>query len=94
MKTEFRIKENGFNEIKKSIIIKTLPLLALALAVSFSISHFKSNGQTSDTDVLYLVIPIVIISIGLGLFKGLRRQKELFESYKLIISASKKTLQN
>lgn len=86
MKEEFKTRENSFNEIKKGIIIKTIPVAILACAVGLTISHFNTNGQASDVDVLPFVIPLIVISLGFGLLKGINRQKDLFETYKLIIN--------
>ncbi|WP_243471066.1 hypothetical protein [Winogradskyella sp. MH6] len=86
MNTEFQIKENGFAEIKKAMIIKTIPIAILAAGTGLTISHFNTNGQSSDVNVLPFVIPIIIGALAFGLFKGINRQKGLFESYKLIIN--------
>jgi hypothetical protein len=86
MNNEFQIKENGFAEIKKAILIKTIPILMLAGGTAIAISYFNSSRQSSDVNVLPFMIPILLIVIVNGIFKGLRRQKELFESYKLIVN--------
>ncbi len=86
MNTEFQIKENGFAEIKKAMIVKTIPIAILAAGTGLAISHFNTNGQSSDVNVLPFVIPIIIGALAFGLFKGINRQKGLFESYKLIIN--------
>lgn len=88
MKEEFLPKENSFNEIKKAMIIKTIPVAILASGVGLTISHFNTNGQTSDINVLPFVIPIIVISLAFGLLKGINRQKDLFESYKLVVNES------
>ncbi len=86
MKTEFKIRKNGFDEIKRAMIIRTIPIMILAGGTGLLISHFNSNGQTSEINVLPFVIPIIIGAIGFGLFKGIKRQKVLFESYILTIT--------
>ncbi len=86
MNEEFQIRENGFNEIKKGIIIKTIPIAILAAGTGLVISHFNTNGQASDINVFPFVIPIIIGALAFGLFKGINRQKGLFESYRLIIN--------
>ena len=86
MNTEFQIKENGFAEIKKALIIKTIPVAILAAGTGLTISHINSNGQTTDVNVLLFLIPLVVGALAFGLFKGINRQKELFESYKLIVN--------
>lgn len=86
METEFRIKENGFAEIKKAMIVKTIPIAILAAGTGLAISHFNTNGQSTDVNVLPFVIPLIIGALAFGLFKGINRQKGLFESYKLTIN--------
>jgi len=86
MNTEFQIRENGFAEIKKAMIIKTIPIVILAAGTGLSISYFNTNVQSNDVNVLPFVIPIIIGALAFGLFKGINRQKGLFESYKLIIN--------
>ena len=86
MNTEFQIKENGFAEIKKALIIKTIPVAILAAGTGLTISHINSNGQTTDVNVLLFLIPLVVGALAFGLFKGINRQRELFESYKLIVN--------
>jgi len=86
MNTEFQIRDNGFAEIKKAMIIKTIPIVILAAGTGLSISYFNTNVQSNDVNVLPFVIPIIIGALAFGLFKGINRQKGLFESYKLIIN--------
>ncbi|MEP2238052.1 MAG: hypothetical protein ABJI22_06800 [Maribacter sp.] len=86
MNTEFQIKENGFAEIKKALIIKTIPIAILAAGTGLALSHINSNGKTTDVNVLPFLIPLVLGTLAFGLFKGINRQKELFESYKLIVN--------
>ncbi|MBC8755769.1 hypothetical protein H2O64_13920 [Kordia sp. YSTF-M3] len=90
MNEEFQIRENGFNEIKKGIIIKTIPLAILSAIVGVAISEFNSNKESSDTYIyaLLFLITLIIGAITFGVFKGIKRQRILFESYKLTITSS------
>jgi hypothetical protein len=83
---EFKIKENGFSEIKKTLILKSVPMLILVSGASLAINYFKPNAQPSDVYALLFTIPIIIGAIIFGLFRGIKRQRGLFESYKLIIN--------
>jgi hypothetical protein len=83
MNEEFQIRENGFDEIKKAMIIKTIPIAILAAGTGLAISHFNTDGQTTDINVLLCIIPVIIGALTFGLFKGINRQKGLFESFKL-----------
>jgi hypothetical protein len=86
MNNEFQVKKNGFAEIKKAMIVKAIPIALLAAGTGLAISHFNTNDKSSDVNVLPFAIPIVIGALAFGLFKGINRQKGLFESYKLIIN--------
>ncbi len=83
---EFKIKENGFKEIRKQILIHTIPLVLIAAAVGIVISEYGSNNNAgSEINVLPYVIPIIIGALALGLNKGIKRQKVIYESYNIKI---------
>ncbi len=86
MNEEFQIKENGFKEVKKAMLIKSIPILILAAGAGVAISYLNPNGPPSDVNVFPFVIPIIIGALVFGLLKGINRQKGLFESFKLIIN--------
>jgi hypothetical protein len=80
---QFKIKQDGFKEIKKAILIKSLPILILSAIAGIVMSYFNA----SPDDVYFLpfvlpfLIPLVAGALLFGITKGLDRQKELFESY-------------
>jgi len=82
---QFKIRQNGFNEIRKGMLIKVVPILLLAAIVGIAISHFSSSGQESEVNIYPFLIPIVLLALGFGIYQGIKRQKEIFESYRLII---------
>jgi len=82
---QFKIRQNGFNEIRRGALIKVIPILLLAAFVGLAISHFNTSGQESDVNVYPFVIPLILGAIGFGIYRGINRQKEVFESYKLTI---------
>lgn len=86
MTEQYKIKAEGFGEIRKQIIIRTIPMGLIALAVGIGISVYNSDGQDNQVSVLPIVIPICLGALAFGISKGLNRQKLLFESYKLSIS--------
>lgn len=81
MAEKFKIKENGFDEIKKKTLYRTLPIVAIAAIGGLSISLFNSNGETVDMNVLLFLIPMILGTLAIGLFKGLNRQKQIFNSF-------------
>jgi hypothetical protein len=82
---EFKIRQNGFKEIRKVILMKAIPLSLLAAFGGLAISYFNTNGQESNVNVIPFVIPIVLGALGFGLYRGLNRQKEIYDSYRLIL---------
>lgn len=82
--TVFKIKENGFNEVKKDIFkrIGIFSILALIMVILLS---FRGGGR-EDLIVFLMMLPIMGIALGVGFFLGFNKQKKIFESYTLTIS--------
>lgn len=82
--TQFRIKENGFKEIRKQTLIRTIPLLLIAMIVGLLIFEFNPNNKdSSDINVYPIVIPIILGAVFFGVIKGLKRQKSIYDTYTL-----------
>jgi hypothetical protein len=86
MTEHYKIKPDGFKEIRKQILAKSIPLGVVALIVGLGIPSFNSNNQTDQASVLPIVIPICLGALAFGLYKGVNRQKKLFQSYVLTIT--------
>ena len=82
---QFKIKQDGFKEIRKAMLIKAIPISLLAALGGLVISHFNTCGQQSDVNVFPFVIPIILGVLAFGLFRGVKRQKEIFDSYVLTL---------
>lgn len=85
MQETFKIKENGFEEIKKSILIKTIPIIAIAAITGIAIGYFNSKNSASTLNILPYLIPILVLFITLVLFRSIKRLKTVFESFTLTI---------
>lgn len=79
----FKIKQDGFKEIRKQMLIRTVPIMLVAVTVGIVISSINSKEQTDDINVLPIVIPLVVAAVGYGMYLGLNRQRAIFESYYL-----------
>jgi len=86
MLEEYKIKPEGFKEIKKKMIIVMTPLMLLAIGAGFGMSFFNPSGQEMQYDSFPLFILFVLGVTIFGLYKAINRQRILFESYRLIIS--------
>lgn len=82
----FLIRENGFNETKKELIIKTIPILLISMLFGIGIVYFNTKEKEDLYMALPFILPIYLFALGFGVSRGLKRQKLLFQSYKLTIS--------
>jgi hypothetical protein len=82
----FKFRQNGFKEIRKKALLRSIPLLLIAGAVGITISTINSKQKENDVNVLPIIIPLIAAALGFGLYRGVNRQKALLESYKLTIT--------
>jgi hypothetical protein len=83
---QFKIKENGFKEIRKQTLLRTIPITLIAMSVGLVILEYNSvRNITSAVNVYPIVIPILIGTIAFGLYRGLKRQKDIYDTYVLKI---------
>ena len=83
---QYKIKEGGFKEIRKQLLIKMVPFVLLLAIFVTAINFINLEDNESLIRVLPIVIIIAAVSIGVGLYIGIKRQKALFASYILTIS--------
>jgi hypothetical protein len=83
---QFKIRQDGFTEIKKQMLIRTIPIMLVAVIVGIIISSLNSKDKQTDINVLPIVIPLIAASVGFGLYRGVNRQKSLFDSFKLTLT--------
>ena len=81
----FRLRPEGFNEVKRKMLTTALPISLIACLSGFYI--FSANQETgvSSVDTLPFVIPIVLAAIAFGLFRALKLQKGMWDTYALTI---------
>lgn len=83
---QFKIRENGFKEIRKQTILRTIPMTLIAMLVGLAIFEFNpNNNNASDINVYPFIIPIIIGVLTYGLIKGIKRQKAIYDKYMLTI---------
>lgn len=82
----FKIRQDGYKEIRKIMLVISIPLVVISGAVGITISNINSKQNENDVNVLPVVIPIAVLALGFGLYRGVNRQKALIESYTLTIS--------
>ncbi|MBZ5857739.1 hypothetical protein [Flavihumibacter profundi] len=82
----FKIRQDGFKEIRKKMLLRSIPILLIAGTVGITISTMNSKQKENDVNVLPIVIPMAVLALGFGLYRGVNRQRLLFESYTLTIT--------
>ena len=85
---QFKIRQGGFKEIRKTMIIKAIPTLLLIACVGLAMGYFNPSVQQSDVNVLPFVIPLVLGALAFGMYLGVNRQKKIFETYILTFDSS------
>ena len=82
----FKIRQNGFKEIKNKMLVRIVPIMLIAVTGGIVISTTNSTGKTGEINTLPFVIPIMALALGSGIYRGVNRQKKLFDSYTLTIT--------
>ena len=60
--------------------------MLIAVTVGITISSINSKDKTAEVNVLPIIIPFIAVVVGFGLYRGVNRQKGLFESYQLTLT--------
>jgi hypothetical protein len=82
----FKIRQDGFKEIRKKMLLRSIPMLLIAAAVAITISIVNTKQKESEANILPIVIPIAVLALSFGLYRGVNKQKALLESYTLTIT--------
>lgn len=85
---QFKIRQGGFKEIRKTMIIKAIPALLLMAFGGLAMGYFNPNAQQSDVNILPFVIPLVLGALVFGMYLGVNRQKKIFETYILTFDSN------
>jgi hypothetical protein len=83
---QFRVRQDGFKEIRKQLLIRAVPIMLVSATAGVVISSLNSKNKQSDINVLPFIIPFVAVAVGFGLYRGVKRQKSLFDSFTLTLS--------
>lgn len=82
---QFKIRKDGFREIRKAMLFKTAPIAIIALLVGLAIGYLNTDARQGEISVFPFVIPLLLGALGFGLYRGVNRQKEIFNSYILTL---------
>lgn len=83
---QFKIKADGFKEIRKQIIMRLIPLIVISGTIGLLIFVFSpANNVHPEVNVLPYIIPMILVFFALGTINVLKRQKAIYKSYTLKI---------
>jgi len=82
---QFNIKQDWFKEYRRAIIIKAASFILLAILGGFAISYFVINRQQNEVNIYPIIIPIVLITPIFGVYQSIKRQRKIFDGYRLTI---------
>ncbi len=76
----YKLKVDSFEEKKKEILKRGIIISIISIFIGFTISIINSGF---DWKVFLIMIPIAVIAMSFGVKRGLKLQKEAWESYEL-----------
>ena len=80
---QYKNSPAGFATLRKRIIVKVIPLMLAGLIASLSISYFREKGGQTDLSQWLLVTIFLLVLVAYVIFKGIKRQREIYDSYLL-----------
>ncbi len=82
---QFSIREDGFKEIKKEILKKTLPTFILSSLIGIFLVFYNSTDTQNSIYAIVLPIIFLLAIIPFSLNRGIEKQIKLLKTYKLIV---------
>jgi len=82
----YKIKEGGFNEVRKQMLRKTLPVYAFVLIGGSLMPFFGPANKDGDMSTWPIVLVGMAVVLGFSYYRGINKQRGVFESYTLTIS--------
>ncbi|MEX6686896.1 hypothetical protein QTN47_05290 [Danxiaibacter flavus] len=83
---QFTVNPNKFKEIKKQMLIRSIPMLLLVSIAAIAINYSNTTSKETDFTWLFIAVPFFVLILAWGIRKGLKRQKSLMDSYILTVS--------
>jgi hypothetical protein len=88
----FKYDPKRFAELRKTMLTGSIPIIVIALAAGLYMGLRNAHSETSSVNVLLIAVPVsvflALIAGGIGLARGVKRQRVLYESYRLTIDES------
>jgi len=82
----FKIGPDGWTRIKKKTLLRVVPIALFTSSIGVALGMIDSKGAKVDISAFIPVFFLIPVALGFGIWRGLKRQKALMESYELTIS--------
>jgi hypothetical protein len=82
---QFKIRPDGFAEIRKKMLVRIIPILLIAVAVGTAMPLINSKEKEIDFGFLPFFIPVIIGVMGYSFWNAIKKQQKLYNSYVLTI---------
>lgn len=80
----FTVKPNGFNEVRRKAVGMMAVILTVIILIAVLISYSDTESPDSVDTWPYVLTAVVVIFV-FSLWNTMRRQKKIFESFRLIV---------
>jgi hypothetical protein len=81
----YRLRPEGIRAMQRQLLFRSVLTSLIAIGAAFWIVTQTGNGEESAPEVLRLVIPMLLLFTGIGILRRRKQQRQLLESYRLII---------
>lgn len=83
----YRTRPEGFAELRRTMLLKGIPLGLVALGVGVGIPYFGTGSTSSAQGGIFPVFLLLLAgSFAYGIYRAIAQQKQLYDSYRLTIS--------
>jgi len=82
----YKNKPEGFSELRKQILSKTIPMMALIVLGSLAISYFSHDGFKEGLTVILAYTGLIAVVLIFSTFRSIKQQQAVFNSFELAIS--------
>lgn len=85
---EFKLTPEGRKQLQKRQLLRTIPIFLLAGGIGLAMSRLGPKGKETDLTAMLIAIFILTVYISFSLYRGVKRQRQLLESYTLSITST------
>lgn len=83
----YKIRKDAFKELRKKMLLRSIPVLLFSIILSIAMSIFNSDTRIyDDYSFLAVTILVMVLAISAGIYVSIKKQQKFFDSYTLTIA--------